>query len=188
MINLYVDSIHKDSTLPQRMTDDAAAWDVCAYLNAVTVKAVVIETAEIVVHGSTDGMTTFADVTINEDLDSHTLGYNDQLVLRPSERALIPTGLRVACDPGYCIKAYPRSGRSWKEGLSLVNCVALIDADYRNELFILVINHSNTDQVIHHGERIAQIKVEEVTPTQLVIGALPETTSKRTGGLGSTGK
>lgn len=188
MINLYVDPIHEDSTLPQRMTDDAAAWDVCAYLNAVKVKQFQISTEQVRLDNPQDGYVAYADVTFAENLEEVELGHNDCIVLRPGERALVPTGLRVACDTGYCIKAYPRSGRSWKEGLSLVNCVALIDADYRNELFILVINHSNTDQVIKHGERIAQIKVEEVLPTKLVVGKLPETTSNRTGGLGSTSK
>ena len=165
---LYVQPLHADSVLPQKMTDGAAAFDVCAYVAGIGVK------------------------TWQQTDDGFEINYTEtpvqELILEPMQRAIIPTGLKVCCEPGYCIKAYPRSGLSIKQGLTLVNNTALIDSDYRDELFILVINLSVADQVIKHGERIAQIKVEKLVDTKMIVGDLPETNSNRAGGLWSTSK
>ena len=165
---LYVQPLHADSVLPQKMTDGAAAFDVCSYTAGRDVKTW---------QQTDDGF----EISYTETPDQ-------ELILEPMQRAIIPTGLKVCCEPGYCIKAYPRSGLSVKNGLTLVNNAALIDSDYRDELFILVINLSGADQVIKHGERIAQIKVEKLVDTEMVVGDLPATDSNRAGGLGSTSK
>lgn len=108
------------------------------------------------------------------------------LRLEPGSRALIPTGLFTAIPEGYEIQVRPRSGLALKKGLSLVNCVGTIDADYRNEIGIILINHGLETAWIEDGERIAQFilnKVERVDWN--VVKSLDET--KRHGGFGHTG-
>lgn len=106
--------------------------------------------------------------------------------LDPGSRALIPTGLFTAIPKGYEIQVRPRSGLSLKKGLSCANCVGTIDADYRNEIGVILINLSGDSQYIETGERIAQFvlnKVEQIEWEQVV--SLDET--ERRGGFGSTG-
>jgi dUTP pyrophosphatase len=161
MVNLYVEKLHEGAKLPFRATNDAAAMDVCAY-------------------------TTNKIIKVYDELND---GYNttSTLTIEPGMRAIVPTGLKVCCDPGYCVKIYPRSSYATKLGLSLANCVGVIDADYRDELMVAIINHSDEPHIISHGDRIAQIMVERVEPVQMVQGRLPPTDSNRNGGFGSTG-
>ena len=108
------------------------------------------------------------------------------LRLEPGSRALIPTGLFTAIPEGYEIQVRPRSGLALKKGLSLVNCVGTIDADYRNEIGIILINHGLETAWVEDGERIAQFilnKVERIDWN--VVESLDET--KRHGGFGHTG-
>ena len=108
------------------------------------------------------------------------------LRLEPGSRALIPTGLFTAIPEGYEIQVRPRSGLALKKGLSLVNCVGTIDADYRNEIGIILINHGLETAWIEDGERIAQFilsKVERIDWN--VVESLDET--ERHGGFGHTG-
>ena len=108
------------------------------------------------------------------------------LRLEPGSRALIPTGLFTAIPDGYEIQVRPRSGLALKKGLSLVNCVGTIDADYRNEIGIILINHGIETAWIEDGERIAQFilnKVERIDWN--LVESLDET--ERHGGFGHTG-
>lgn len=108
------------------------------------------------------------------------------LRLEPGSRALIPTGLFTAIPEGYEIQVRPRSGLALKKGLSLVNCVGTIDADYRNEIGIILINHGIETAWIEDGERIAQFilnKVERIDWN--LVESLDET--ERHGGFGHTG-
>lgn len=108
--------------------------------------------------------------------------------LTPHSRALIPTGLYMAIPEGYELQARPRSGLALKEGLSLANCTATIDSDYRGEVGIIILNTSNEDRFIEDGERIAQIllkKVEQFVWNE--VEELPKTL-RGEGGFGHTKK
>lgn len=169
-MNLYLEQISVGATLPSRGTTDAACFDVHADLSRC------------------EGMFVWNDNTA-APISHHINWEGDGSLYLPSRcRALIPTGFKMCCDPGYCIEVYPRSGKSFKQGLSLNNCVGVIDADYRDEVFVSVINHSDVTIVIKHGEAIAQLRLAELLPTTIKLGKLPPTGSDRNGGFGSTDK
>ena len=111
-----------------------------------------------------------------------------EIVLRPNDRALIPTGLIFDIPQGYCVKMYPRSGLSVKRGVTLVNSVGVIDSDYVNESYIPIINLSDKIQIIQHGDRLAQIELCKIEPVEYTeLSEPPERKSDRDGGFGSTG-
>ncbi len=108
--------------------------------------------------------------------------------LQSGERKIVPTGLKVAIPEGYEIQVRPRSGLAIKKGIGVLNSPGTIDADYRGEIGIIMINHSNELFEIKKGDRIAQIvfnKFEHATWQQ--VDELPET-ARGEGGFGSTGK
>ena len=110
------------------------------------------------------------------------------VLLGPLERALVPTGLSLALPPGYEAQVRPRSGLAYKHGIGIVNSPGTIDADYRGEVKVLLVNLSNEPFEVRDGERIAQLVVArhetvEWQPTD----ALGET-ARGTGGYGSTGR
>ncbi len=111
------------------------------------------------------------------------------LVLKPGERTLVPTGLSFEIPSGYEIQARPRSGWAIKEGVSLVNSPGTIDADYRGEVKIIVINLGQEDVTIHDQDRIAQLVLCPVYQADFIVveDALSET-ARGAGGFGSTGK
>lgn len=119
------------------------------------------------------------------DLHAHL---DDEIVLKPLERALIPTGLFMALPAGTEAQVRPRSGLAYKEGVTVLNSPGTIDADYRGEVKVLLINLSDKEAVIRDGERIAQMviaKYEQVTFAEVEI--LTDT-ERGAGGFGSTGK
>lgn len=109
--------------------------------------------------------------------------------LKPGERALVPTGLAIALPPGYAAFIHPRSGRAAREGLSMVNAPGTIDAGYRGEIQVILINLDKQETIhIKRGERIAQLIIQEVARPEFVeVEQLPGT-SRGDGGFGSTGK
>jgi len=110
------------------------------------------------------------------------------LILGPLERALVPTGLYIALPPGFEAQVRPRSGLAAKHGITVLNTPGTIDADYRGEIKVILVNLSQTPFEIVPGERIAQMVVarhERVEWTQ--VDALDET-SRGAGGFGSTGR
>jgi dUTP pyrophosphatase len=110
------------------------------------------------------------------------------LVLAPGQRALVPTGLTIALPPGYEAQIRPRSGLAFKHGVTVLNAPGTIDADYRGEIGVLLINHGDAPFPIHRGERIAQMVVAAVARVELVSsGSLPPT-KRGSGGFGSTGR
>jgi len=112
---------------------------------------------------------------------------SEPITLQPLERRLIPTGLRVAIPMGYEIQVRPRSGLAFKHGVTVLNSPGTIDADYRGEIGVLLVNLSNEAFVVEHGERIAQLVVakhEHITWEE--VNELSETT-RGSGGFGSTG-
>ncbi len=108
-------------------------------------------------------------------------------VIKAGERALIPTGLKMAIPNGYEAQIRPRSGLAIKNGISLVNSPGTIDADYRGEVKIIIINHGAEDFEINHGDRIAQMVIAPVTQVQIVQVDSLDATERGEGGFGSTG-
>ena len=112
---------------------------------------------------------------------------DSQMVIAPGERALVPTGLAIALPAGFEAQVRPRSGLALKQGVTVVNTPGTIDADYRGEVGIILVNHGDTPFTIDRGMRIAQMIVAPVT--QAVwneVENLPES-DRGTGGFGSTG-
>ena len=108
--------------------------------------------------------------------------------LKPLQRALIPTGLFIALPVGYEAQIRPRSGLAFKHGLTVLNSPGTIDADYRGEVKVLLVNLSDTPFVINDGERVAQMVIaKHETATWEQVDTLPES-SRGEGGFGSTGK
>ncbi|GAC1641979.1 MAG: dUTP diphosphatase [Bradyrhizobium sp.] len=112
---------------------------------------------------------------------------NAPLILTPRQRALVPTGMTIALPPGYEAQVRPRSGLAFKHGVTVLNAPGTIDADYRGEIGVLLVNHGDAPFPIHRGERIAQMVVAAVARVELVSsGSLPPT-KRGSGGFGSTG-
>jgi dUTP pyrophosphatase len=108
-------------------------------------------------------------------------------VLNPGERALIPTGLSVEIPRGFEIQVRPRSGLAIKKGIGLVNSPGTIDADYRGEIKVIVINHGQQPFTIEDQDRIAQLVVCPVIQAEIVEAVELEETERGEGGFGSTG-
>lgn len=109
------------------------------------------------------------------------------VVLAPGARALIPTGIALAIPPGYEGQVRPRSGLALRHGISIVNAPGTIDADYRGELKVLLINLGSEPFAVEHGDRIAQLVVAPVAMAELLeVEALPAAL-RGGGGFGSTG-
>jgi len=110
-----------------------------------------------------------------------------EVVIAPGARALVPTGLAIALPPGFEAQIRPRSGLALKQGITVVNAPGTIDADYRGEVGVILINHGDTPFTIDRGLRIAQMVVAPVT--QAVWNEVDELTesARGTGGFGSTG-
>ena len=107
--------------------------------------------------------------------------------IAPGARALVPTGLAIALPPGYEAQVRPRSGLALRNGISLVNSPGTIDADYRGEVGVIIINHGEETFTVNRGMRIAQMIVAPVTQAAWQeVEALPNT-ERGAGGFGSTG-
>jgi dUTP pyrophosphatase len=109
------------------------------------------------------------------------------LTLAPGAIAMIPTGLAIALPPGYEAQVRPRSGLAAKHGLTVLNAPGTIDADYRGEIQVVLINHGPAPVAITRGMRIAQLIVAPVTTVRLVETAELDPTARGGGGFGSTG-
>ncbi len=110
------------------------------------------------------------------------------VVLKPLERALVPTGLKIELEHGYEAQIRPRSGLSIKHGITLINCVGTIDEDYRGEVCVPVVNLSNETYSIQPQERIAQMIIARVEQAQIEVVTELTETLRGAGGFGSTGK
>jgi dUTP pyrophosphatase len=110
------------------------------------------------------------------------------LLLEPGRTALVPTGLTIALPEGFEAQVRPRSGLAAKHGITVLNAPGTIDADYRGEISVLLINHGSKAFAIARGERIAQMVIAPVSHAELVpVTTLPET-ARGSGGFGSTGR
>jgi dUTP pyrophosphatase len=109
------------------------------------------------------------------------------ITLHPMERRLIPTGLHIALPEGYEAQVRPRSGLALKHGLTVLNAPGTIDADYRGEVGVVLINLSADDFVINDGERIAQLVIARYEQADLVVVEELDETERGEGGYGHTG-
>lgn len=110
------------------------------------------------------------------------------LTLAPGQRALIPTGLKIALDHGFEAQVRPRSGLALKHGLTCLNSPGTIDSDYRGEVGVILINHGQEPFVIQRGERIAQLVIARHEPAELLEVETLDETARGSGGFGSTGR
>ena len=108
--------------------------------------------------------------------------------LAPGERVLVPTGIAIALPPGYVALVHPRSGLAARHGLSIVNTPGTVDAGYRGEIKVLLINHDPVEAItLRRGDRIAQLVIQRVERARFEpVDALPESV-RGSGGYGSTG-
>ncbi|NRB15318.1 MAG: dUTP diphosphatase [Rhizobiales bacterium] len=110
------------------------------------------------------------------------------IILKPGERRLIPSGLKLEIPLGFEVQVRPRSGLAFKHGVTLVNTPGTIDSDYRGEVSTLLINLGQQDFIINRGERVAQWVVAPVVQTDFTLVDALSDTARGTGGYGSTGK
>jgi dUTP pyrophosphatase len=110
------------------------------------------------------------------------------LTMQPGQRALVPTGLMIALPPGHEAQVRPRSGLAAKHGVTVLNSPGTIDADYRGEISVLLINHGAAPFPIRRGERIAQLVIASVARAELVPATELSATERGSGGFGSTGR
>jgi len=110
------------------------------------------------------------------------------VIMQPGQRVLIPTGLTIAVPPGFEAQVRPRSGLALKHGVTVLNAPGTVDADYRGEVSVLLINHGDAPFTIRRGERIAQLVIAAVVQAHLVTVASLSPTDRGSGGFGSTGR
>lgn len=112
----------------------------------------------------------------------------EALILQPMQRSLVPTGLFIELPEGYEAQMRPRSGLAFKQGITCLNSPGTIDADYRGELKVILINLSNEEQIINPGDRIAQLVFAKVEKATLILVQELSDTQRGEGGFGHTGK
>ena len=125
-----------------------------------------------------------ADIRANLRPEDRETGF----ILDPMQRAVVPTGLRVAIPPGYEVQIRPRSGLALKHGVTLANTPGTIDSDYRGPLGVLLINFGAEPFVVVHGERIAQLIVAPVLQAAFAEAEALSETERGSAGFGSTGR
>lgn len=111
----------------------------------------------------------------------------EPVTLAAGARAMVPTGLSLSLPAGFEAQVRPRSGLAAKHGLTVLNSPGTIDADYRGEIKVILINHGDRDFVIERGERIAQLVIAPVTQGQWTLVTDLDETARGAGGFGSTG-
>ena len=110
------------------------------------------------------------------------------VILAPGKYALIPTGLSIALPPGFEAQVRPRSGLAARHGVTELNAPGTVDADYRGEIGVPLINHGDVPFTVRRGERIAQMVIAAVVQAELVPAAALSATARGSGGFGSTGR
>ncbi|ABC78547.1 dUTP diphosphatase [Syntrophus aciditrophicus] len=134
----------------------------------------------------------FEGLSLPRYMSEHAAGMDicaavaDEVVILPGERALIPTGIAIALPEGFEAQIRPRSGLALKHGVTLVNAPGTIDADYRGEIGVLLINHGNDPFVVARGSRVAQMVIAPVCRVAWSESGSLETTTRGDGGFGHT--
>ena len=139
-----------------------------------------------IINQSNNDLPAFA-TTSSAGMDLRAFLVSD-IVIAPGDRALIPTGLHMALPVGYEAQVRPRSGLAYKHGVTVLNSPGTIDADYRGDVGVILINHGDSDFHVKSGDRIAQLVVAQYTNfTWEAVTDLPDT-ARGEGGFGHTGK
>jgi dUTP pyrophosphatase len=112
----------------------------------------------------------------------------ETIILLPGQRSLVPTGLYIELSEGYEAQVRPRSGLAIKSGVTVLNSPGTIDADYRGEIKVILINHGETEFVIKHGDRIAQMVIAKHERAEWQEVSELQASDRGAGGFGSTGK
>lgn len=113
---------------------------------------------------------------------------DEPITLGPLERALVPTGLYIALPAGFEAQVRPRSGLAAKQGITVLNAPGTVDADYRGEVKVILVNLSNDKVQIHDGDRVAQLVIARHEKTVWQLTETLDETTRGAGGFGSTGK
>ena len=113
---------------------------------------------------------------------------SEPIVLGSLERALIPTGIKMAIPEGYEVQVRPRSGLALKHGISMANAIGTIDSDYRGEIGVILINLSKDEYVVQPQERIGQLVLNKVAQMEFEVVESLDETERGSGGFGHTGK
>lgn len=138
-----------------------------------------------IINGSHHPLPTYAtEMSAGVDLRANI---DSPITLRPLERCLVPTGLRIALSAGFEAQVRPRSGLALKKGISVLNAPGTIDADYRGEIGVILVNLSQEDFVVEDGERIAQLVVARYEQAQWEEVEVLSETERGTGGFGHSG-
>lgn len=118
-----------------------------------------------------------------------SLGAGEKLLIKPGERVLVPSGFSMEIPQGFEVQVRPRSGLSFKTGLMVLNSPGTIDSDYRGEVKIILGNLGKVDEVINHGDRVAQLVIAPVIQARYIESTEElSSTTRGAGGFGSTGK
>lgn len=112
----------------------------------------------------------------------------EDMIMNPMQRILVPTGIFIEMENGLEAQIRPRSGLAFKQGITCLNSPGTIDADYRGEIKVILINLSNELQVIHNGDRIAQMVFQEIVQVEWEETDAINETTRNQGGFGHTGK
>ena len=138
-----------------------------------------------IINNSANALPSYAtDGSSGMDVRAHL---SEPLTLAPLERKLIPTGLFVEIPQGYEIQVRPRSGLALKQGLTCLNSPGTIDADYRGEIGVILINLSGQEQTVQPGDRIAQLVLQEVARLEWITAVSLSETKRNEGGFGHSG-
>ena len=116
------------------------------------------------------------------------LGESEVMAIPPAGRALVPTGMAISLPPGYEAQVRPRSGLAAKHGVTVLNAPGTVDADYRGEIKVILINHGDMPFEIRRGDRIAQMVVAPVSAVAFELRESLDETLRGAGGFGSTGR
>lgn len=108
-------------------------------------------------------------------------------VLKPGERRLVPTGIKIELPLGYEAQVRPRSGLALKKGITMVNTPGTIDSDYRGEIGVIMINHGSEDFEYKKGDRIAQLVISRYSRANFIVSSSLDETKRGSGGFGHTG-
>lgn len=127
------------------------------------------------------------ETTGSAGMDLHA-NIDSEILLKPMGRVLVKTGLFMALPEGYEAQIRPRSGLAYKKGLTVLNSPGTIDADYRGEIGVILINLSEESFIIKDGERIAQMVIATYTRAELINVEVLSSTERGVGGFGSTGE
>ena len=162
--------LHPEVKEPYRATEGSACFDLYSFLQEDKPIKVYLNQLEIVEN-------------------KNRLVLNGRVQVNPNERVLIPTGLIFDIPRGYSVRLYPRSSLALKQGLTLANNVGIIDWDYVEPVFAMIVNISGDVKYVNHNERICQGEIFKDQPCILEeVKDRPQTKTDREGGFGSTGK